>query len=91
LGTQERRQYRIYQQIQSASTCVFRNIQVHRQRYRSRKYLKGWLRERKVALIRSANPTWEDLSEKWFDEKKVIKAKLEVSARGKAGPSLRSG
>jgi putative endonuclease len=41
------------------------------------KRLKGWLRERKVALIRSANPTWEDLSEKWFDGKNVVTVKLE--------------
>ncbi|MCJ7511934.1 MAG: GIY-YIG nuclease family protein [Anaerolineales bacterium] len=26
------------------------------------KQLKGWLRARKVALIESVNPTWEDLS-----------------------------
>jgi putative endonuclease len=31
------------------------------------KRIKGWLREKKVALIRSANPTWEDLSEGWFE------------------------
>jgi hypothetical protein len=31
------------------------------------KRIKSWLRQRKVALIRSANPTWEDLSEGWFD------------------------
>jgi putative endonuclease len=31
------------------------------------KRIKGWLREKKVALVRSANPTWEDLSESWFD------------------------
>ena len=35
------------------------------------KRIKGWLREKKVALIRSANPTWEDLSEQWFDGKEV--------------------
>ena len=35
------------------------------------KRMKGWLREKKVALIRSANPTWEDLSEEWFDGKNV--------------------
>ena len=44
------------------------------------KRLKGWLRARKVALIRSANPTWEDLSEKWFDGKNVIHVKLDQSA-----------
>jgi putative endonuclease len=30
------------------------------------KQLKGWLRERKVALIESQNPNWDDLSEFWF-------------------------
>src|ERR1700757_607634 len=35
------------------------------------KHLKGWLREKKVALIRAANPTWEDLSEEWFEEKSM--------------------
>jgi len=30
------------------------------------KQLKGWLRKKKVALIESANPEWNDLSEGWF-------------------------
>jgi putative endonuclease len=30
------------------------------------KRIKGWLRTRKIALIKSANPTWKDLSEEWF-------------------------
>jgi len=29
------------------------------------KQLKGWRREKKIALIRSKNPTWIDLSEEW--------------------------
>jgi len=29
------------------------------------KQLKGWRREKKIALIRSMNPTWIDLSEDW--------------------------
>lgn len=29
------------------------------------KQIKGWLRQKKIALIESANPNWEDLSEKW--------------------------
>jgi putative endonuclease len=29
------------------------------------KQLKSWRRSRKVALIESANPGWEDLSEEW--------------------------
>ena len=30
------------------------------------KQIKGWLRRRKIALIESANPGWEDISEGWF-------------------------
>lgn len=30
------------------------------------KEIKGWLRAKKMALIESMNPTWEDLSEGWF-------------------------
>ena len=32
------------------------------------KQIKGWLRERKVALIESANPEWEDLAREWFGQ-----------------------
>ena len=32
------------------------------------KQLKGWRRERKVALIEAMNPRWLDLSTEWFDE-----------------------
>jgi len=29
------------------------------------KQIKGWLRKKKIALIESINPTWQDLSEHW--------------------------
>jgi putative endonuclease len=29
------------------------------------KQIKGWLREKKVALIEMVNPTWQDLSQDW--------------------------
>ena len=29
------------------------------------KHIKGWLRAKKVALIESINPDWQDLSEEW--------------------------
>ena len=45
------------------------------------KQIKGWRRSKKVALIDSGNPTWEDLAATWFDE----------AGGQKAGPSLRSG
>ncbi len=30
------------------------------------KQIKGWLRAKKIALIKSLNPEWEGLSETWF-------------------------
>ena len=44
------------------------------------KRIKGWLREKKIALIRSANPTWEDLSESWFDGKNMMRIQFEATA-----------
>jgi putative endonuclease len=32
------------------------------------KQLKGWRREKKIALIESMNPRWEDSAEKWGAE-----------------------
>ena len=31
------------------------------------KQLKGWRREKKIALIEAANPAWVDLSRDWYD------------------------
>ncbi|MGH8454490.1 MAG: GIY-YIG nuclease family protein [Nevskiales bacterium] len=30
------------------------------------KQIKGWLRAKKVALVESLNPEWEDLSSGWY-------------------------
>ena len=32
------------------------------------KELKGWIRERKIALIESCNPGWMDLARDWHEE-----------------------
>lgn len=32
------------------------------------KMIKGWLRKKKLALIRTVNPKFEDLSKDWFDD-----------------------
>ena len=31
------------------------------------KQLKGWRREKKIALIEKSNPAWIDLSREWFE------------------------
>lgn len=51
------------------------------------KELKGWLRSKKVALIKASNPTWEDLSSDWYPH--LTAEVLRQQASGKAGPSLR--
>jgi putative endonuclease len=33
------------------------------------KQLKGWRREKKIALIVKNNPRWEDLSREWYAER----------------------
>jgi putative endonuclease len=38
------------------------------------KQLKGWLRARKIVLIESENPSWEDLSQDWFGGAPLWKA-----------------
>ena len=32
------------------------------------KQIKSWRREKKIDLIKSINPSWEDLSRGWFDD-----------------------
>ncbi|MBI4333457.1 MAG: GIY-YIG nuclease family protein [Chloroflexi bacterium] len=32
------------------------------------KQIKGWLRAKKVALIETQNPTWQDLSREWYEQ-----------------------
>jgi putative endonuclease len=39
------------------------NAAIHRE-----KEIKGWRRSKKIDLIKSMNPRWEDLAADWFDE-----------------------
>jgi putative endonuclease len=32
------------------------------------KQIKGWLRSKKISLIESMNPKWEDLSASWYQQ-----------------------
>jgi len=31
------------------------------------KSIKGWLRKKKIDLVRTTNPAWADLSQDWYD------------------------
>ncbi len=48
------------------------------------KQIKGWLRSKKIALIESTNPDWNDLSAEWLEE-------ASIPATGQTDPSLRPG
>ena len=37
------------------------------------KQIKGWLREKKIALIEAGNPEWKDLSEGWYEKQEILR------------------
>lgn len=46
------------------------------------KQIKGWSRAKKIALIESANPTWEDLSTSWYGRSDGAPGSQAPSANG---------
>jgi putative endonuclease len=46
-----------YEETQDVQTAIARE-----------KEIKGWRRSKKLELIKSLNPTWQDLSDGWYDE-----------------------
>jgi putative endonuclease len=71
--------YRIHRLVYY-ELCPTARAMVERERQ-----LKGWTRAKKVALIQSINPAWDDLAADW--ELPV----LPPLRGGRADPSLRSG
>jgi putative endonuclease len=49
------------------------------------KQIKGWLRSKKVALIESVNPTWEDLSDGWVEEEREADPPRSIPSRKDTG------
>ena len=48
------------------------------------KELKGWSRAKKIALIESVNPRWEDLSEPWGREFLVRRQSMKAADEARA-------
>ncbi|MGH9459349.1 MAG: GIY-YIG nuclease family protein [Thermoanaerobaculia bacterium] len=50
---------------------------------RREKLIKGWTRAKKIALVRSRNPTWSDLGEGWLanPEMPPIDARVRIPQR----------
>ena len=45
-----------YEIFQEVSAAIFRE-----------KELKGWVRKKKIALIKQSNPEWKDLARDWYE------------------------
>ncbi len=53
--------------------------------------IKGWRREKKVALIESINPGWKDRAQEWFADLQEAERKLaEIQSRQPKSKSLSS-
>jgi putative endonuclease len=37
------------------------------------KQIKGWLRKKKLELIETVNPKWDDLSKDWYDSPVILR------------------
>jgi len=70
---------RVYQHKQGTADGFTRQYNVHRLVYfeefgtageaiAREKQIKGWLRAKKIGLIESMNPAWDDLSAMWYAE-----------------------
>jgi len=74
------RKYRIhrlvyYEVFHSVAAAIARETEI-----------KKWRREKKVALIVQANPTWEDMAAEWG-----LPAVLKVEGKAGSSPPLRAG
>ncbi len=81
------RKYRVWRLVH------YKRFQWVHNALRREKILKGWSREKKIALIEATNPTWEDLSKVFGSPAQLgfLPAQRFGSHVQTADPSLRSG
>ena len=63
------KQYRVHRLV------YFESFQYVRTAIAREKEVKHWVRRRRVQLIESTNPTWEDLASSWFDQELLTNPK----------------
>ena len=79
---------RVWQHREGRGSIFTQRYKIHRLVYFERhgevwraiareKQIKSWTRERRVTLIETDNPNWNDLAARWFDD----------IAKGRADPS----
>jgi len=61
----------------------FENVRdaIHRE-----KEIKGWVRQKKIALIEGVNPKWKDLSAGWFNRESDEKLRRKFASMNRIGP-----
>jgi|WetSurMetagenome_2_1015567.scaffolds.fasta_scaffold56186_4 putative endonuclease len=45
------------------------------------KQIKGWLRKKKVALIETMNPKWDDLAKDWYGSSVILEERSDEESR----------
>jgi putative endonuclease len=60
----------------------FENV---RDAIRREKEIKGWIRQKKIALIESVNPKWKDLSAGWFNRQSDEKLRKTFASMNRIG------
>ena len=83
---------RILQHREGRASVFTQKYRIHRLVYFERhddvrraisreKEIKGWRRAKKIALIESVNPAWEDLAARWFTDLAGKKQEVQVPRR----------
>jgi hypothetical protein len=70
LAAQAQTDTRLYQPLQPDLPCLLRTLLSSRCAIDREKEIKGWRRSKKIRLIESMNPRWEDLAKDWGNEYK---------------------
>ena len=69
--------------ITATGWCTTNDINIYKGPIAREKQLKGWTRAKKIALIESRNPRWEDLAEKWGAEMLFANQSIEEASKKK--------
>ena len=94
-GTTNDLAVRVFQHKTERLDGFTKQYRVHRLVYFESLEIKHWIRQRRVDLIDSINPTWEDLAASWFSEELLAepnaravinydRAKIQSAGEGKA-------
>jgi len=64
-ATQKQTHIRLHQPLQPDSPCLLRTLFYPDTAISREKEIKGWRRSKKIKLVESMNPRWEDMAKDW--------------------------